>query len=230
MPAKMGHAGPMAITLPFGIRIAAGLLASTIEKIGKLPQELPTLGISLAGQVVRTSFRIRQEIAELATRGDELLSGITGRPQEKPDWATFDEDEGPPAEPPTSGAAGSVSSAAKTSSAKTSGAGTKRPTPKPKGPVGATSSGATTRPVPVPGAGAVPGTGTDTAVGFPLPLAGDHLLSIAELREELLDLGIAAVRRLLVLEESGPHRAAYLTLLSNRLTTLEHENGQSQSR
>ncbi|WP_255498139.1 hypothetical protein [Nakamurella sp. PAMC28650] len=41
---------------------------------------------------------------------------------------------------------------------------------------------------------------------------------------------IAAVRELLVWEETGPNRAAYLTLLSNRLTTMAHENGQSESR
>lgn len=226
--ANMGHAGDMAITLPIGIRIAAGLLATTIDQIGKLPQELPTLALSLAGQTVRTSFRIRQEIAELATRGDELLSGLTGRPQEKPEWATFDEDEDEPVQAvPAQQPVRAQRPVPDVPAQDPAPAPAQQPVPvavptnriRPGRPTGTprTAAGAKIRSTP-PAAG--PGT----------PVTGDHLLSIAELKEELQDLGIAAVRELLVMEESGPNRAAYLTLLSNRLTTLAHENGQSENR
>ncbi|HEY0119220.1 MAG TPA: hypothetical protein VGC04_10595, partial [Cellulomonas sp.] len=67
----------MAITLPFGVRIAAGLIGTAFDRLVTLPKELPTIGVSLAGQAVRTTLRVQQELAELATRGDELLSGIT---------------------------------------------------------------------------------------------------------------------------------------------------------
>jgi hypothetical protein len=37
-------------------------------------------------------------------------------------------------------------------------------------------------------------------------------------------MGVAEVTALLAQEEAGPNRAAYLTLLGNRLMTLQHEN------
>jgi hypothetical protein len=64
-------------------------------------------------------------------------------------------------------------------------------------------------------------TSSDT---YESPIPADHELSVAELKDRLPDLDSAAVRLLLAQEESGPNRAPYLTLLTNRLTTLQHEN------
>lgn len=186
----------MALTLPFGVRIAAGLLGTAFDRLITLPKELPSIGVSLAGQAVRSSFRFQQELAELATRGDELLAGVTGRAEEHPAWATFDEDEpeseqdepGHPNEDEDNEDEDSESAQPRTSSSK------------PAPPV----------------------------TGSPAPVHGDHLLSIAELKDQLQDMDMAAVRELLVLEQAGPGRAAYLTLLENRLVTLEHQNGQPQ--
>jgi len=91
--ARMGHPDVMVLKLPIGIRVAAGLLGAAVDRLGKLPEELPAITVSLAGQAIRTSLLVRQEIAGLAARGDELLAGITGGAQEHPAWATFDEDE-----------------------------------------------------------------------------------------------------------------------------------------
>jgi len=91
--ARMGHPDVMVLKLPIGIRVAAGLLGAAVDLLGKLPEELPAITVSLAGQAIRTSLLVRQEIAGLAARGDELLAGITGGAQEHPAWATFDEDE-----------------------------------------------------------------------------------------------------------------------------------------
>ena len=57
------------------------------------PANCPGLTVSFAGQLLRTSMRVRQEVAELATRGDELLAPLIGGAEEHPAWATFDEDE-----------------------------------------------------------------------------------------------------------------------------------------
>src|ERR1700712_2785214 len=83
----------MAITLPLGIRLAAGLLGTAIARATALPAELPSMAVTFAGQALRTSMRVRQELAGLATRGDELLAPLVNRSQEHPEWATFDEDE-----------------------------------------------------------------------------------------------------------------------------------------
>ena len=91
----------MAITLPLPLRVAAGILATGIDRVRALPNDIPALPVSLIGNAMRLSMKVQQEIAELATRGDELLGGVIGAPQENPTWARFDDDEPspPPARP-----------------------------------------------------------------------------------------------------------------------------------
>lgn len=88
----------MAITLPLPVRVAAGLLATGIQLVRSLPEEIPGIPVTLVGNAMRISMKVQQEITTLATRGDELLGGIVGgRAQENPSWATFDEDKPPSA-------------------------------------------------------------------------------------------------------------------------------------
>ncbi|MET3806705.1 hypothetical protein ABIB25_003725 [Nakamurella sp. UYEF19] len=358
----------MAITLPIGIRVAAGLLGTAIDRITKLPEELPTLGVTVVGQVFKTSMRLRQEVAELATRGDDLLSGITGGAQENPPWATFDEDEDgdgvheavdngggesddhpasarltPPAPGPAEASASPASAPTTATGPTATGpmatgpaatgpmatgrtatgltaaapAGGRRPAskgipvrpamparvvtpgdaadaaearatapPPPKtpkvGPVrkprrpaagsghtgtlavatpAGTPTPATTTATTTPAATATRATGTATPTtadnvteamsnrrtsarpstaggpagvrshpgsGVGLPdgqlIGPDHQLSVSELKERLLAVDLPVVRALLAQEEAGPQRAAFLTLLTNRMTTLQHEH------
>ena len=97
----------MAITLPLPVRVAAGILATGIELVRSLPEDIPAIPVTLVGNAMRLSMKVQQEIATLATRGDELLGGVVGAPQENPAWATFDDDdpdatlgEGTRADPP----------------------------------------------------------------------------------------------------------------------------------
>ncbi len=330
----------MALTLPLGIRVAAGLLGTAIDRLGTLPGELPGLVVSAAGQALRTSMRVRQEIAELATRGDDLLAPLTGRSQEHPPWATFDEDDD---EPPTPGR--STRSGAGTDTAEDDPWTAGRPVVQPdsvagaggpaqriveddrtgsvpdlSAPIGVTPLAAMEGPdaqreLAEPGlaeaglttaafvvgtgaapevtlAGREPGDVVSTAAGAgvaatdTIPVTGgdrtdsdvvaestastdpvdlvdgsgdagdqtsvfggavsggpasarsttprarntratiksDHQLTIAELKERLQGMDVAAVRALLAQEETGPNRAAYLTLLGNRLMTLQHDD------
>lgn len=76
--------------LPMPFRAALGLVATAMDEARRLPDraiELPMLAVGTALQV---SMRAQQRYAELAARGDELIS----RQQvsdEPPAWATFDE-------------------------------------------------------------------------------------------------------------------------------------------
>ncbi|HEY4991102.1 MAG TPA: hypothetical protein VII33_03370 [Nakamurella sp.] len=83
----------MAITLPLPVRVAAGILATGIDRVRSLPEDIPALPVTLVGNAMRLSMRVQQEIAALATRGDELLGGVIAAPQENPSWARFDDDE-----------------------------------------------------------------------------------------------------------------------------------------
>ena len=85
----------MAITLPTPLRVAAGIVASGIDLVRSLPEEIPALPVTLVGKAMQLSMKVQQEIADLATKGDEFLSGVLGGPQENPPWAQFD-DEPPP--------------------------------------------------------------------------------------------------------------------------------------
>jgi len=88
----------MAIPLPLPLRVAAGIVATGIQLVRSLPEEIPALPVTVVGNAMRLSMRVQQEITTLATRGDELLGGLLGgQTEENPAWATFDEDKEPPA-------------------------------------------------------------------------------------------------------------------------------------
>ena len=264
----------MATTLPFGIRIAAGVVGTTFDHLVRLPGELPGMTVSFAGQLLRTSMRVRQEVAELATRGDELLAPLVGRAEEHPAWATFDEDEDEAApSAPAADSGGPNETATDVRTPDSSSPNTSPPNAETQDPtrtlveslvvdstVGrspgtdddgsgegvnadhsvdlvdiATGAASDTADDPV-GVGddfadlAGDATGSDelvfssTSAAFDSPILADHQLSVAELKERLPDLDAAAVTELLAQEEAGPNRAPFLTLLGNRLTTLQHEN------
>jgi len=284
--APMGHPVVMAFTLPIGIRVAAGLVGTAIDRLGTLPQELPAIGLSVAGQAFRTSMRIQQELAELAVRGDELLSGLTGRPEEHPAWATFDDDsddarptdadptdaDATDADPTDAGTRGAHAGGARARGARASDAAEHATE-------GATiyavdTDWTVTNPIGVDAAAGGDGPPSDASAttsaepkttgrkagerrraairpeGPPRPrrttprpppvanrqadanrradrqpdTGADHGLTIPDLKDKLQDLDLAAVRELLRQEESSRGRAAYLTLLTNRVTTMEHAN------
>ncbi len=113
----------MAITLPLPVRLAAGILGAGIDLLRALPEDIPAIPVTIVGNAMRLSLKVQQEIASLATRGDELLSGVIGAPQENPTWAKFDDDE--PATPVTP-----IRTAGRTRPATGSGS-TETPTPSP---------------------------------------------------------------------------------------------------
>lgn len=89
--------------LPTPVRAALGLATIAVEEARTLPDrvlELPVLVVSTALQI---SVRVQQRYAELALRGDELLSRLHEPPEEPPSWATFDDEE--PEPEPATGAA-----------------------------------------------------------------------------------------------------------------------------
>jgi hypothetical protein len=257
----------MAITLPLPVRVAAGLVAAGLERIRHLPQDLPALSVTVAGQAVRASMRVQQEIADLAGRGDELLSGITNRPTEHPAWAHFDEDDPEPDQQPSTSAATAVPTPASQNPASPQNPASSRNRASqnpasPQNPASSKSSASSKSRKPTsdgsarPSAGRQqrrtttrhgarvtrPGTSADTTAasdGTPAPseagsgpaaLPGYDSMTLAQVRARLGDLSPAAVTELLDRERTGAARAPYLTLLTNRLTTLQAGDGQDPLR
>ncbi|MCW2633075.1 MAG: hypothetical protein JWR88_2037, partial [Pseudonocardia sp.] len=82
------------------LRVAAGLVAVTVEKAQQLPRQVVELPVTAVSQVMQISMRVQQRITDLAIKGDRAISSL--RPvEDNPSWATFD-DETPerPAEEP----------------------------------------------------------------------------------------------------------------------------------
>ena len=76
--------------LPMPFRAALGIVATAMEEARNLPDraiELPMLAVS---QVLQVSLRAQQRYANLAAKGDELLSRRQTS-DEPPEWATFDD-------------------------------------------------------------------------------------------------------------------------------------------
>ncbi|WP_298178689.1 lipid droplet-associated protein [Saccharomonospora sp.] len=77
--------------VPFPLRVAAGLAVTTAERARGLPKQLLELPVTMASQVLQVSMRVQQHVTELAIKGDDALSSLR-RPEETPEWATFDEE------------------------------------------------------------------------------------------------------------------------------------------
>jgi hypothetical protein len=86
----------MKSSLPLPVRIAAGLAVTAVEQARKLPEQLTGLPVTVVSQALQLSMRVQQRVTELAIKGDDALASL--RPvEETPEWATFDEEEDPPA-------------------------------------------------------------------------------------------------------------------------------------
>jgi hypothetical protein len=89
--------------LPLPVRVAAGLVATVLEKVRKFPGELSDLPVTAASRAVQAGMRVQQRVTELAIKGDEVFALF--RPvEDTPPWARFDEDDEPQS-PTGSGAA-----------------------------------------------------------------------------------------------------------------------------
>ncbi|MGL6237050.1 MAG: hypothetical protein ACRC20_17125 [Segniliparus sp.] len=106
---------------PVLVRFAVGALAKSYEDIrswtdqvrddiSRLPDEIKKIPVNLASlpvqavtDAVSSAIRLQQNFNALVIKGDETLDLIFHKPEEKPAWATFDEDEDdelPPLEAP----------------------------------------------------------------------------------------------------------------------------------
>lgn len=77
--------------LPLPVRLAAGILATAVEQARDLPRQLAELPITAVSQTLQAGMRMQQRVTELAIKGDRALS-VLQPVEEKPDWATFDDD------------------------------------------------------------------------------------------------------------------------------------------
>lgn len=79
-------------TAPYGVRLLVGAATVAVEETIRLPKTILMYPMTLASQAAHIVMRFQQNLAELAIKGDSTLESIFPPRDEKPEWATFDED------------------------------------------------------------------------------------------------------------------------------------------
>ncbi|MGW5384725.1 lipid droplet-associated protein [Nocardia sp. NPDC003963] len=89
---------------PFLARVAAGAAVYVLEETRRLPSTAAKLPLTAVSQLLQTGMHVQQFVTSLAIKGDAVFDRIVNRPEEQPEWATFDEDDDlPTREPGTTG-------------------------------------------------------------------------------------------------------------------------------
>lgn len=192
-------------TAPYGVRLLVGAATVAVEETIRLPKTILMYPMTLASQAAHMVMRFQQNLAELVIKGDSTLESIFPPKDEKPEWATFDEDVDDAIDGTfaavTDGGEGdrraegrfalySVADAHEDASALTKPA---RPAKKPP------ASAAVSQP----------------AVATELDYAA---LTLAQLRARLQSLSVDELEALLAYEQATKGRAPFQTLLANRIT------------
>ncbi|HEU0086960.1 MAG TPA: lipid droplet-associated protein [Pseudonocardiaceae bacterium] len=201
--------------IPLPVRVAAGLVVTALEQARKLPGQLAELPITAASRAVQAGMRVQQRVTELAIKGDEVFS-LFRQVEDTPPWARFDEDD----------EARDASAGYRPNTNGTSPAASGRPA----------SRDSLAAVLPGPGAdrcGEIdeadvaraltpqhPATSAEAKPPGPPGLPGYDELSLAQLRGKLRGLSLLELEALLAHEQAHQDRAPFVTMLTNRITTV----------
>lgn len=190
--------------LPFPVRIAAGLVATAVEQARDLPRLVIEFPVTAVSQALQASMRVQQRVTELAIKGDRVLGTL--RPvEEKPSWATFDEDE-----PPTRNGARTVTELRPVG----------RPTPVFEKELAKAIDEELAEDVDDEVADTPPFPTNAAEDPEPSVLPGYPELTIPQLRGRLRFLSVEDLRELLAWEMAHGDRPPFVTMLTNRITTV----------
>jgi hypothetical protein len=194
-------------SLPFPVRVAAGLVVTAVEEAKDLPRTVAGLPITAVSRVLQLGMRAQQVVTELAIKGDTALDGM--RPvEEAPSWARFDDDL-PEARVDALPSGYDGYEVDDTSLEHSDLAGTPRTTQRTNGHA--------------PALGVV-GEAGETPSMTPDALPGYETMTIAQLRGRLRSLSVEQVGELLEWEQAHADRPPFVTMLTNRIATLRAES------
>lgn len=191
--------------LPLPLRIAAGLVVTAVEQARELPRLAVEFPVTAVSQALQTSMRLQQTITELAIKGDRALGSL--RPvEEKPSWATFDEDldDGPGNGVTPLPRPGDRLRAAPDEDVRPRAQAERIPVARPPAPRVVTPEPPAPSPPP----------------GGPAVLPGYDDMSIPQLRARLRTLTVDDLHALLEWENAHEARAQFVTMLTNRIATV----------
>ena len=189
-------------TAPYGIRLLVGAAVTALEETRKLPHTIVMYPMTMASTLAQLVMKVQQDLAGLVIKGDATLESFFPPKEEKPDWATFDEDlADEPERPAPNGerkTEGRFALYSVTDAVIGNGGD----------PAGRSGSG-------------TPAKSAERSAPTPPPAAVEmdyDSLTLAQLRARIQSLGVADLRALLAYEEVAKARAPYQTLLANRIT------------
>jgi len=190
--------------VPLPVRVAVGLMVTAVEQARKLPEQLADLPVTAASRAVQASMRVQQRVTELAIKGDQVFSLL--RPvEDTPPWARFDEDGESP-EPDLATSTTRPDSTDNTANKVVMGGEVDE----------ADAAQALTPP-------SSDGAGSTSANGPSELLARYDEMSLAQLRTTLRKLSLPQLEVLLAHERTHRDRPAFVTLLSNRISTVRSQ-------
>ena len=196
--------------LPLPVRLAAGIVALAVEQARDLPRLVVEFPVTAVSQALQASMRVQQKVTEVAIKGDRALGSL--RPvEDKPSWATFDEDE-----PHTNGVVTALRPAGRPAEPPTRPEGTRVTDP----PAPGAATPRVSQPVPVTREKPVRAPARKPAADVPSALPEYPELSIPQLRAKLRTLSLGDLRVLLEWEQAHEARPPFVTMLTNRITTV----------
>ncbi len=77
---------------PYGVRLLVGAATVAVEETLRLPKTILMYPMTFVSQAAHIVMVFQQNLAELVIKGDSTLESIFPPRDEKPEWATFDED------------------------------------------------------------------------------------------------------------------------------------------
>ncbi|MFE3002432.1 lipid droplet-associated protein [Nocardia sp. NPDC059246] len=225
---------------PFLARVAAGAAVYALEETRRLPTTAINFPITAISQVLQTTMHLQQFVTSLALKGDAVFDRLLNQPEEQPAWATFDEDEEDEQTP--SFAAESVRHSRFDLFTEPEPA-VAEPAPAVVEPVAAPEPVAVDpEPVPAESAAqeaadpevtetAAPGTASKAATNghHSSPVTEPEVaarfdysaMTIAQLRARLRQLTVDDLAALLAYEQETLDRAPFVTMLTNRIATVQ---------
>lgn len=205
--------------VPLPVRVAMGLVVTAVEQARKLPEQLADLPVTAASRAVQAGMRVQQRVTELAIKGDQVFSLF--RPvEETPAWAKFDEDD----ESQRPGTAGEFRTATDCS-AVVPGPGAGHGTAVRE--FGEVDEADVARALTSPHS-TVTGAKAGEASLTPSALPEYDELSPVQLRGKLRGLSLPQLAELLEYEHLHQDRSAFVTLLSNRISTVRSQMTEPQ--
>ncbi len=201
--------------LPLPVRVAAGLAVTALDQARRLPTQLVTLPVTVVSRALQAGMRVQQHVTELAIKGDEVFAHL--RPvDENPLWARFDEDfhddgAGDGENPLATVLSGPGSARLDDVDLTDAGEVDEADVARALSPSEDDETGAR---VPEPVGSSAAGSGPPPA------MPGYDEYSLAQLRGRLRTLSVEQLEALLAHEQRHQDRAPFVTMLSNRITTV----------